>query len=395
MMEGYMNKYIKIEPKIMEYAWGNKDFIPTLINKEIDENPKAELWMGTHSGAPSVIYNSDKLLEDFLKENSSFFSTKHIEMFKENLPFLFKVLAIEKPLSIQCHPDYEFAKIGYQNETEYRKDNPRALWNYKDDNRKAEVIFALTNITAMCGFLNDVEIVSNLTQYIPNGYNKYIAPKLENKSNKAEIIFEYLYRVEKEILKELITELLENVKDCENKKGDFFTKEGIINRVSPAYPQDSGLFAPLFLNVVHLNVGDALYLEPRLLHAYVFGNGIELMSASDNVLRGGLTNKKMDVDELMKVMVVSQDKLELCKKYIDDYNRVVVETPTEEFTLKYFNAGKYEVTTDNLEMLLFIEDSELIIDNKTVTIKKGDVYVISANTSYSLNNKGQVFVATC
>ncbi len=390
-----MKKYVKIEPKIMEYAWGNKTFIPSLINREIDENPKAELWMGTHTGAPSLIDNSDELLEDFLKDNSNFFSAEHIKKYSDNLPFLFKVLAIEKPLSIQCHPDYEFARIGYENEKSYRNENPRALWNYKDDNRKAEVIFALTNITAMCGFLSDEKIVSNLTQYIPNGFKKYIEPKLENKTNKAEIIFEYLYRVEKEILKELISELLKNVKDCKNKEGDFFTKEGIINRVSSTYPQDSGLFAPLFLNVVHLNVGDALYLEPRLLHAYVFGNGIELMSASDNVLRGGLTNKKMDVDELMKVMIVSQDKLELCKKTIDDYNRVVVETPTDEFTLKYYNQGKFDVKTDNLEMLLFIEDSNLIIEGELVEIKKGDVYVISSDTEYTLENKGQVFVATC
>ena len=390
-----MKKYVKIEPKIMEYAWGNKNFIPNLINKEIDDNPKAELWMGTHSGAPSLIYNSDKLLEDYLKDNSDYFSEAHIEKFSNNLPFLFKVLAIEKPLSIQCHPDYEFAKTGYESEKTFRENNPRALWNYKDDNRKAEVIFALTNITAMCGFRCDEEIIENLTQYIPNGYKKYIEPKLEDKTNKAEIIFEYLYRVEKEILKELINELLNNVKDCENKDGDFFTKEGIINRVSPFYPEDSGLFAPLFLNVAHLKVGDALYLEPRLLHAYVFGNGIELMSASDNVLRGGLTNKKMDVDELMKVMEVSQDELELCKKTIDDSNRIVVETPTQEFTLKYCDAGKYEVKTENLEMLLFIEDSQLKVDDEIIEIKKGDVYVIGANTSYEMNNKGQVFIATC
>ncbi|MGD1821813.1 MAG: mannose-6-phosphate isomerase, class I [Pleomorphochaeta sp.] len=390
-----MNKYIKIEPKVMEYAWGNKDFIPTLINKEIDGNPKAELWMGTHSGAPSLIEGSDKTLEDYLKEHVCFFSSEHVQKFNDNLPFLFKILAIEKPLSIQCHPNYKEAKIGYDNEKEYRENNPRSLWNYKDDNRKAEVIFALTDITAMCSFLSDEEILTNLKTYIPKGFDKYISSKFIDNKSKAEVVFDYLYKVDKEILKELITELLENVKNCENKKGSFFTKEGIINRVKDEYPLDSGLFAPLFLNVVHLKKNEALYLEPRLLHAYVYGNGIELMSASDNVLRGGLTNKKMDVDELMKVMRISQDKIELCNTRRDKYNREIVETPTEEFTLLYFDKGDYQVKTKNLEMLLFLDDSVLTIDKKDVEIKKGDVYVICANTIYSLKNKGQVFVATC
>ncbi len=390
-----MKKYIKINAKVLEYAWGNKEFIPSLINTKIDDKPKAEMWMGTHPSAPSLIDKTDKTLESFLKENIDFFSADHIHNFSDSLPFLFKVLAIEKPLSIQCHPDYREARIGYINEEEFRKNNPRSLWNYKDDNRKAEVILALTPITAMCGFLSDEKIITNLKTYIPNGFKYYIQSKIEKKDNKAKIIFEYLYRVEKDILKQLIQELLKNVKNKENMDGDFFTKEGIINRACKDYPLDSGLFAPLFLNIVHLNPNQALYLEPRLLHAYVYGNGIELMSASDNVLRGGLTNKKMDVDELIKVMLIKPKRINLCKTYIDENEKVVIDTPCDEFILAYYEKGDYNIKTDNLEMLLFLDDSVLTFKDEVLHIKKGEVFLISANTKFSMSNKGQVFVATC
>ncbi len=390
-----MKKFVKITPEVVEYAWGNNDFIPNLIGKPVDNKPKAEMWMGTHPGAPSLVSETNQTLEKFLEENSHFFSLNHLKLYNDKLPFLFKVLAIEKPLSIQCHPDYREAKLGYDNEREFRKNNPRSLWNYKDDNRKAEVIYALTPITAMCGFLSDDEIIENLKTYIPFGFEKYINQLLKGSSNKAKTIFEYIYTVEIDVLKHLVSELLKNVKSKENKVGEFFTKEGIINRVSKEFPLDRGLFAPLMLNVVHLNEGESLYLEPRLLHAYVYGNGIELMSASDNVLRGGLTNKKMDVDELLKVMIIKPLKIKLCKQYKDINNKVIVETPTDEFTLAVYKKGNYEIKSDNLEMLLFLEDSKMEIQNQVLDIKKGSVYVIAANSHFKLEANGDIFVATC
>jgi len=390
-----MNKYVKITAEVLEYAWGNKDFIPNLTGSKIDGNPKAEMWMGTHPGAPSMVSSSEQSLESFLKNNLNFFSPEHLKMFNDELPFLFKVLAIEKPLSIQCHPDYREARVGFENEKEFRKNNPKSLWNYKDSNRKAEVIYALSDITAMCGFLPDDEIITNLKTYIPNGFDTFILPLLRNVENKAKVIFKYLYTVDVNTLSTLINELLKNVANSNNMVDNFFTKEGIINRVKDDYPKDRGLFAPLLLNVVHLKKDEALYLEPRVLHAYVYGNGIELMSASDNVLRGGLTNKKMDVSELLKVMKIKPLKIKKCKKYFDTENREIIETPTEEFILAVYRKGQSDVVTENIEMLLFLDESTLEIDGKTIEVKKGDVYVIAAKTHMILNNSGDVFVATC
>lgn len=390
-----MKKFVKITPEVLEYAWGNNYFIPNLIGKEIDGLPKAEMWMGTHPGAPSLLSDTKQSLKSFLSENLSFFSVDHLKLYNNELPFLFKVLAIEKPLSIQCHPDYREARIGYSNEEEFRKNNPRELWNYKDSNRKAEVGYALTPVTLMCGFLTDDEIINNLKTYIPNGFEKFISPLLETSQKKAKAIFEYIYTVDLEVLKQLISELLENVKNCENKKGEFFTKEGIINRLKGDYPLDRGLFSPLLLNVVHLKKGEAIYLEPKVLHAYIYGNVVELMTASDNVLRGGLTNKKMDVEELLKVMKIKHLKIKRCKTYIDSNSKVVIDTPTEEFQLALYKKGDYDVVTKNIEMLLFFDDSVLEIKKQKINVKKGSVYVIAANTHLKLKNKGDVFVATC
>jgi len=390
-----MNKYVKITAKVVDYAWGNNDFIPNLIGSKADGKPKAEMWMGTHPGAPSIVSGSEQTLENFLKNNLNFFSAEHLKMFNDELPFLFKVLAIEKPLSIQCHPDYREARIGFENEKDFRKNNPKPLWNYKDSNRKAEVIYALSDISAMCGFLPDDEIIANLKTYIPNGFDTFILPLLRNAENKAKVIFKYLYTVDVNTLSTLINELLKNVANSNNMIDNFFTKEGIINRVKNDFPKDRGLFAPLLLNVVHLKKGEALYLEPRLLHAYVYGNGIELMSASDNVLRGGLTNKKMDVSELLKVMKIKPLKIKKCKTYFDTENKEIIETPTEEFTLAVYRKGESDVVTENIEMLLFLDKSTLKIDGKTIEVNKGDVYVIAAKTHMILNNSSDVFVATC
>ncbi len=391
-----MKKYIKIEPKVMKYDWGNKSFIPQLLNQEIDDEPKAELWMGTHSGAPSTV-EDDKLFSTFLEENPSFLGQKHLDKYGTFLPLLFKILAIEKPLSIQCHPSVELAKEGWKKEEDYRKTHPKNLWNYKDDNRKAEVIYALTPITAMCGFAPYDVAKNNLLNVIPKGYEKYfkkIDLSDDSSDKKLSSIFETLYRMAKDELSVLIDELMSNL--CVSKsKDEFLSKEEIIAFAYKEYPLDPGLFMPLILNVAHLNKGDSLYLEPRILHAYVYGNGIELMSASDNVLRGGLTHKKMDVDELLRVMIVRGGEISLSKKHKDESNRVIVETPTEEFTLIVMENGKFEVTTNSIEILLNTGDNnKLYVENKEIKFTKGDVYAIASGVSYSLSTTNAVFCAT-
>lgn len=392
-----MKKYVKIVPKVQEYEWGNKTFIPSLLNIEPDNNPKAELWMGTHSGAPSTLEDGS-LFSTFLDSNPEFLGQKHLDKYGTFLPLLFKVLAIEKPLSIQCHPTVEIAQKGWEDETEFRSKNPKSQWNYKDNNRKAEVIYALSPITAMCGFVKYKEAISNLKQLIPEGYKKYLSGVEGNaeisENEKLSFIFDTIYRMDKSRLKSLIKELMKNVKAPSIIDHDYLSKEEIILSCYEEYPEDPGLFCPLILNVAHLKPGESLYLEPCILHAYVLGNGIELMSASDNVLRGGLTHKKMDVDELIRVMVVKGGNLETAKIDKDKFNRDIVETPTEEFTLAVMNKSTFSITTESIEILLNTSDSSsLEIEGEYVSFKKGEVIAIACNTSYVLTSDAPVYCA--
>jgi mannose-6-phosphate isomerase len=392
-----MKNYIKIQPKVQEYDWGNKTFIPSLLDIEADNKPKAELWMGTHSGAPATLEDGS-LFSSFLDSNPEFLGQKHLDKYGTYLPLLFKVLAIEKPLSIQCHPTVEIAKKGWKDEEKFRLDNPKSLWNYKDNNRKAEVIYALSPLTAMCGFTPYKVAISNLKQVIPEGYKKYLSAVEGNaeisENEKLKFIFDTLYRMDRSRLKSLIKELMSNVEEPETKDKNFLSKEEIIIRSYEEYPEDPGLFCPLILNVAHLQVGESLFLEPCILHAYVLGNGIELMSASDNVLRGGLTHKKMDVDELIRVMIVKGGNLELAKKHKDDFNRVIVETPTEEFTLAVMENSTFTVTTDSIEILLNTSsDTKLIVEGENINFKKGEVIVIACGKSYTLTTTNSVYCA--
>lgn len=391
-----MTDYLKIIPQVMEYEWGNKTYIPQLINKEVDGKPKAELWIGTHPGAPSHLENGE-LLSKFFEENEEFLGKKHLDRYGNVLPLLFKILAIDKPLSIQCHPSKKIAEEGWKNEKEYRKTHERSLWNYKDDNQKAELLYALTEVSAMCGFLPYSQIVENLKTIIPNNYNKYFE-KLESSKisddEKTKTIFENLYRMDRSELKILIDEMIESLNALDIKKSSFLSKEEITLKSYKEFPNDPGLFCPFLLNVLHLNKGEAIYLEPRILHAYVYGNGVEIMCSSDNVLRGGLTNKKMDVDELMKVMIVRREDAKVASSHLDDYNRLVLETPCPDFELKVIENNICSIHTEYVEFLLFTGEAKLQFSDEELSVNKGDVYLLRSNIEYSVSTTNPVFCAT-
>ena len=216
-------------------------FIADLLSIE-KNGPMAEMWIGANRQGSAVVEETGRRLCDVLDEDPSFCGFT-----SENFPFLMKVLAIAHCLSIQCHPDAVQAKAGYAAEEEKRRTVDRKLWNYQDANQKAEMAYALTPMTAMCGFR-----------------------PFEQAQKNADLL--------SEDVRTLVLEL-----------GD-------------RYFGDPGVFSPLLMNIIHLNVGEAVYLKPRILHAYIYGNGVELMNNSDNVLRGGLTPKHVDLDELEKVM---------------------------------------------------------------------------------------------
>lgn len=396
---------VKIKAQVKEYDWGNLSFIPTLIGQKPDGKPKAELWMGTHPSGESLIDGTGQTLSDFLlKDPLHWYGQAHLDWFGPDLPLLLKVLAIDRPLSIQCHPSEFQAREGWEGENAFRNRFPKELWNYKDPNRKAEVIYALTPLTAMCAFRPLDKILPILKSLIPVGYAAHFSEIDEDSQTpdkELAILFEQLYTMKKEELVPLIKEYITSLREREDlpfssADGLFLESKGIALTCFEMYPQDPGLFSPFLLNVKHLAAGEALYLEPRTLHAYVLGNGIELMSSSDNVLRGGLTNKKVDVHELLKILEIKGKDVERVLTLVGKSGRKHLLTPTEEFHLMVCPTGSYHIHDRKSIELLFCTEGEATFTNggDKVVITKGECYVVAAGLAeYQLEVEGNLFIA--
>jgi mannose-6-phosphate isomerase len=265
--------------KVMDYAWGSKDFIPSLLGVKADGKPWAELWLGAHPKAPSELVTDTGLtsLADFLAAN------------KARLPFLLKVLSAEEPLSIQAHPSKRQAEEGWS------KENRRGLGmndpsrNYRDDNHKPEMFIALTDFTAMIGFRDKDEARKNILAAAPMALSKHIM-LLDSSYKEFFVSLLELPADEKErAIAEALSSGSEQIK--------------LMRDLARHYPADIGVLAPLFLNTVRLSPGEGMYVPAGTLHSYIKGSIIEIMSESDNVLRGGLTPKHVDQKELARILL--------------------------------------------------------------------------------------------
>lgn len=395
---------VAITPKVQPYAWGDDSFIPSLQGKKSDGKPKAELWFGTHPGGESTLADGTPL-GDFIRDHAhEFLGKEQVKRYGNDLPFLLKVLAIAKPLSLQVHPTTEQAKRGYADEVVSHVDLPREQWNYKDDRQKAEVLYALTPVTAMCGFLSSARIAENLRLVLPYQF-PLLFPFLQDGEESDESIlverfFTTLYTLGTPQLKDLLEEFSEQIGKMvqeEAADGQWLTPVQIAHDCLSSYPDDPGVLSPFFLNVVHMKPMDAIFLEPRTLHAYVKGCGIELMTNSDNVLRGGLTHKKVNVPELIKTLVFRPQTADLCPQIPDASDKTNVLAPTDDFLLSVFNRGIYEVEKRKSIEFLFCTEGEAKITSLQQTVKmvKGECIVVaSVVPAYHLEVDGTVFSAT-
>lgn len=367
----------KIKGVIKEFEWGTQDFLPNLFGYDAEGAPQAEAWFGTHPMGEALTSNGTRLSDVIKNDPETLLGKRNMALFGNVLPLLLKVLSFRTPLSIQCHPDKQTAKDGYRRETALRdKGVSTQDLDYKDAKQKAEVLYALTPVTAMCGFRSYEEIVRNLRHIIPVSYEKYLSGEEDIQS-----LFSRLQRLDKEDLSSLINEL---VADEEMEKGSddprYLSEKEIVIRSYRLYGADPGVLAPYLMNIVRLLPGEALFLRPRTLHSYIFGNGIELMSLSDNVLHGGLTRKKIDIDELLKVMDPSHLEVRRCKEEEDLFSRTRIITDSDEFALYILKSGSYTITEKTPSLVLAVNKGcHIVRGNTEVVLDQGECAFISAD----------------
>ena len=261
-----------------DYAWGSSTAIAELLGTTPSGGPEAELWLGTHPGSPSRLSNGNGDLLDVIGTP---------------LPFLLKVLAAAKPLSLQVHPNRAQAEVGFaaENRAGIPVDAPER--NYRDPHAKPEMIVSLSDrFVALCGFRPVNNTRALLEPHAGNGAIAGLLARLVDDKSLAAT-FEWLIRGGPEI-----DELVRTVSGSTALGAEWEA----VRFLAAEYAGDPGIAISLLLNTVILRTGDALYLEAGTIHAYLTGLGIELMTASDNVLRGGFTSKHVDIEQLLHVV---------------------------------------------------------------------------------------------
>jgi mannose-6-phosphate isomerase len=338
------------------------------------------------------------LLELIDKNPEAILGKTTAQKFDNTLPYLFKVLAAAKPLSIQAHPNMEQAKYGFERENTEKIPLNAPHRNYRDDKHKPECIFALTPFWALCGFRKISETITYFSKICPAGLKKELEVLKNDQSNKGlKCFFSFLMNLDSDHRKKIISEALQNIHFMGRKKPEL---EWII-RLSDDYPDDIGIFSPIFLNLVCLEPGQALYLAAGRLHSYLDGVGIELMANSDNVLRGGLTPKHVDVPELLKVLDFNEHDVEFLRPKKIKPHEKIYDCPAEEFVLSTIvlnTKAAYKGAKHRSAEILLCTDgtaefSEVGTRNQ-IFLKKGvSVIVPSSVTGYQISGDATLYKA--
>jgi len=303
-----MNNIYKLDNTVKHYAWGSPEWIPHLTGQENPSGePWAELWMGIHPEGPSKTTVKGKTIS--LSELAE-------------IPFLLKFLAAESPLSIQAHPNLCQAREGFEKETRAGIALEAPERNYKDPNHKPEIACALTPFTAMAGFREAAETeqllsalsgTEELRKALHGGYRTFLSALFNLGNNERKTLTSAILQA------------------AGSKNPAAFLP--LCSELAQKYPGDPGILAPLYLNVIKLEPYEAIFIPSGILHAYIHGFVLECLANSDNVLRGGLTLKHIDLEELFSIVSFEPFRPEVLTPAILSPGCFCYKSPCREFTL--------------------------------------------------------------
>jgi mannose-6-phosphate isomerase len=274
---------------VRPYAWGSRTVIAELQGRPApSDGPEAELWLGAHPGDPSTVTGPDgpeSLATLIADDPKGQLGAEVAGEFGARLPYLMKFLAADAPLSLQAHPDADYARAAFA----AQEADPGAPRNYTDAYHKPEMLVALTPFEALCGFRDPAASAAVLAEFGLPALEPVVAALRTGVAGLSDAV------------RTLLTwpadgraGLIESVVARSD--------SALVQNLARHYPGDPGVLVALLLNHVRLAPGEAIWMPAGNLHAYLNGAGIEIMAASDNVLRGGLTPKRVDVDELLRVL---------------------------------------------------------------------------------------------
>lgn len=369
---------------VKAYAWGSLDAIPLLLGTEPTGEPQAELWIGTHPSGSSVLSADGRSLRDVIATP---------------LPFLMKILSAAAPLSLQVHPSKAQAESGYAAEDAAGLALDAPTRNYKDANHKPELLYALTQFEALCGFAPPAQSVDLLRRIrsetsLGAGVLDDLIDDLADPDESAAL------RRATERLLTLDTAAAAALVPAVTTACRGIDEPGARTAVDLAlhYPGDAGVVLSLLLNRVSLAPGQAIFLPAGNMHAYLRGTGVEVMAASDNVLRGGLTPKHIDVPELLAIVqfaAIAPTPITPIEPVAGQLDFVL---PVEDFGLSILSLspGRSFRWEERVPRTVFVLDGEVTLTSgsRTLALARGaSAFLPAADAPIEVAGEGRLAVA--
>lgn len=380
---------------VRTYAWGSRTAIADFTGRPSPTtHPEAELWFGAHPGDPAWLQtdSGERSLLDTLRDDpEGQLGAAVCGRFGDTLPFLVKVLAADEPLSLQAHPSAEQAVEGFAREDKQGIPVSAPNRNYRDRSHKPELLVALGQFEALAGFRAAADSVELMRALAVSDLDPYIG-LLSDQSDAAGLraLFTTWITAPQPDLDVLVPAVIDGaINYVRSGKKKFAAEARTVLELGERYPGDAGVLASLLLNRLSLKPGEGIYLPAGNLHAYLHGVGVEVMANSDNVLRGGLTPKHVDVPELLRVLDFTPATDDLIRpKKTGDGMELVYDTPAPEFAVSVLcldgeHLG-HEVDApsrhDGPQILLCTEGSTVVhAKGNKVTLEKGSAAWVAAD----------------
>jgi mannose-6-phosphate isomerase len=332
---------IRISSAELHYAWGSPSAIPGLLGTPVTGEPVAEAWFGAHHAGPSRVVapssppdGGETLTEAIARDPRGALGDGVVARFGPTLPYLLKVIAADRPLSLQVHPHVEAAREGFDREEAAGVPIDAPHRSYRDRNHKPELVYALTRFEAVCGFRaprRAAELLAGLDAPLAKELHDVLADQPDARGIEAAFtqLLQPGTRPDAAAVQGVVDACAARLADGSPSP----RADRIVVRLAEAYPGDPGVVTSLLLNPVTLHPGDALFVPAGGVHAYLSGVGVEIMASSDNVLRAGLTPKHVDVAELLRnVDYVAAPPIRIAPERFHGATRVYY-APVDDFEL--------------------------------------------------------------
>ncbi|GAO42969.1 mannose-6-phosphate isomerase, class I [Flavihumibacter petaseus] len=392
----HQNKVFALEGKVQHYQWGGFTYLPQLLSRSNSrKEPFAEYWLGAHAQAPAQLIGSTDL-HQLLQDNPSLLGEKVKKTFGR-LPYLLKILDVKDMLSIQVHPTRESAIEGFAAENAKGIALTAPNRNYKDDNHKPEVMVALSEFYLLHGF-RAVETMKAILTKVPE--LNFLLEVFGDGDYRA--LYSRVMEMPAEEVKATLQPLLDRIVPAyesgsiEKSDPDFWAA-----RAALTYKQegtiDRGIFSVYLLNLVQVQEGQGVFQDAGILHAYLEGQNVELMANSDNVLRGGLTPKYIDVPELMKHVRFEPVVPHVLEATPVNTVEAVYKTPAPDFELHSIKLGegeKYSVAANTVDILIVLEGDVVATENDQPGIEMswGDSLLLLDGAELTLEARSPVLI---